>query len=219
MIICFEGPSAVGKTTLAAQLSADFHVVPEVNELFGREQGDGWWYLGRQVERWQRCLLADRDSILDGDIFQPLWYHWIYGDPRETLSQDDVHQFYQNEIQHGRIRFPDLYVICRVDIDELTRRKESDGSRTRRNFNKHLRMIQPQARYFEFLSHHTDIPVAGIELTSPSKAIKQVTDILRSYRPTDIDYQRNYRTITQWLTKTPAFWSTWWLPILGDLVT
>ena len=55
MIFCLEGASAIGKSTLAKELSRSygFDVVPEANELFKRNANDyPNWYLDRQVERW-----------------------------------------------------------------------------------------------------------------------------------------------------------------------
>jgi hypothetical protein len=54
-IVCFEGRSAVGKTTAARFLSASsgIEVVPEVAAVFERPDEPADWYLERQVERWQ----------------------------------------------------------------------------------------------------------------------------------------------------------------------
>lgn len=71
-IICFEGPSGIGKTTLAELLSNNYEIVPEVNLLFERPQNESeYWYHERELERYDRCLGSDKPSILDGDVFQP----------------------------------------------------------------------------------------------------------------------------------------------------
>ena len=83
-IVCFEGPSAVGKTTMAQQLAHTLGaiVIPEVNMLFSRPADPPpTWYFERQVERWQQAMTAVRSTdlvILDGDPFQPFWYNWAY---------------------------------------------------------------------------------------------------------------------------------------------
>lgn len=66
-ILCLEGASAVGKTTICKELEKQYsaYIVPEVNLLFERpvdEQKN--WYLNRQVERWKRRKVFKRNDIL-----------------------------------------------------------------------------------------------------------------------------------------------------------
>lgn len=152
-IICFEGASAVGKTTTARALKAacGAFVIPEVNQLYSRPEDEpAEWYFERQVER---SLVAQEQSklnrlvILDGDPFQPLWYNWAYN----FVGWQDLEfmeRFYRPKIQSGAIQFPDLYIILSTSEAELRRRKEMDSTRRRRGFETHLRMIGPQRRYF-----------------------------------------------------------------------
>lgn len=153
-IICFEGASAVGKTTTADAFKERYgaSVVPEVNLLFTRpadEPAD--WYFERQVERW---ALAREQSkfrhlvILDGDPFQPLWYNWAY----DFVNWQDLNfmeRFYKPRVRNKAIQFPDLYIIFSAREIELKKRKENDATRKRRGFETHLRMIEPQRRYFQ----------------------------------------------------------------------
>lgn len=153
-IICFEGPSAVGKTMTADTLKASYgaFVVPEVNQIFNRpEDAPAEWYLERQVDRWSVALEQGKSQhlvILDGDPFQPLWYCWAY-DFVGWQNLSFMEQFYQPRIQNKTIEFPDLYVIFSASEGELRKRKASDPNRKRRGFEKHLEMIEPQRRYFE----------------------------------------------------------------------
>lgn len=167
-IICFEGASAVGKTITARAFkgSHSAFVVPEVNELYTRPEDEpADWYLERQVERWS---IAQEQSkyhqlvILDGDPFQPLWYNWAYN---FTYWQDlnFLERFYRPRIQHGRIRFPDLYFIFSTSEAELRKRKESDSTRRRRGFETHLRMIEPQHRYFRTMQDYSPHQVHFLE--------------------------------------------------------
>lgn len=83
-VICLEGASGVGKSTTACELSKRYsaYTVPEVNVLFERpDPMPRYWYFERQAERWQIAQekLVDHEIvILDGDVFQPLWYNWAY---------------------------------------------------------------------------------------------------------------------------------------------
>lgn len=167
-IICFEGASAVGKTTTANRLKTigGAYVVPEVGVLFERPRNESpEWFFERQVERWQ---IADEQSkshslvILDGDPFQPLWYCWAY-DFVGWQSLDFIRRFYQPKIQIKTLRFPDRYFIFSADEAELRRRKQSDATRQRRGFETHLRMIEPQRRYFETIQNFSPNRVRFVE--------------------------------------------------------
>jgi hypothetical protein len=184
-IICFEGASAIGKTTTANIFKAndDAFVVPEVNELFGRpkiENSD--WYLERQVERWSIALEQSKTHslvILDGDPFQPLWYNWVYQD--ESLQTLDVlEQFYKSKVQHGAVNFPDLYFIFVANETELRKRKSDDISRQRHNFEKHLELIEPQRRYFQAMETFSPNRVTFLMAAS----LRDNVDFIREKLPT-----------------------------------
>ena len=119
-IVCFEGPSAVGKTTMARHLTRTLGamVVPEVNMLFSRPlDPPSMWYFERQVERWQHAMTAAQSTalvILDGDPFQPFWYNWAYHYVGWE-SLDSLVAFYEPLIQKGTISFPDRYLLFMVD--------------------------------------------------------------------------------------------------------
>jgi thymidylate kinase len=152
-IICFEGASAVGKTTTAAALNTSLgaFVVPEVNELFNRPENiSPEWYFERQIDRWSIAQEQSKYNslvVLDGDVFQPLWYAWAY-DFEGWQNLDFMERFYKPKIQNKMVGFPDLYFILSTNEVELMTRKVNDAGRRRRGFEKHLKMIEPQHRYF-----------------------------------------------------------------------
>lgn len=155
-IICLEGASAVGKTTTAQLLAAEYRaaVVPEVNALFARPTPEpATWYLERQVERWMLARKLARTHplvVLDGDVLQPLWYNWIYPAyaPQAALAQ----QFYRQQFQRGTLAFPDLYVLLTAPIEQLRQHKAADLTRSRRHFEQHLQLVEPQRLYFQALA-------------------------------------------------------------------
>ena len=167
-IICFEGASAVGKTSLSKYLSENFnaYVIPEVNLLFQRPTNESkFWYFEKQVERWELAVEASKNYqivILDGDPFQPLWYNWAYNfdvlQPLETIAD-----FYREKLADAKIAFPDKYFILTVNNDDLRKRKISDASRTRKNFERHLRFIKPQLAFFDFIKSINNDLVEFIE--------------------------------------------------------
>lgn len=156
-IICLEGASAVGKSTTCRYLDAHygFRIIPEVNELFSRPSKESpQWYFEKQVERWalaKEVSCGGEIAVLDGDPFQPLWYNWIYSD-LGFQPVEEVFKFYSEALKGGRIKFPNQYFILTAPDELLKVRKESDSTRSRRNFELHLRLIKPQIEYFAHMN-------------------------------------------------------------------
>ena len=209
MIICLEGPSAVGKTTTCSALVEhnNAYVVPEVNALFERPaQAPADWYLERQVERWeiaQQHSANDRLVVLDGDVFQPLWYNWSFGfaeyQPLDTLSA-----FYRPRIEAGLIGFPDHYVHLFIDENELRLRKEADQTRTRRGFDSHLRLLQTQPRYFEMLAGLMPGRVHSIEAKSVETNLRHIFECSAMPVPTAMTPLEIFDKIAEWLQSNKA---------------
>jgi hypothetical protein len=157
MLICLEGPSAVGKTTTSQKLAEQYgaYIIPEVNQLFDRPTPEpALWYFERQVERWsiaQEKFKTYELVVFDGDPFQPLWYNWSFNfvgwQPLSVLRD-----FYRQQIITQRIGFPDQYILlCKNEI-ELRQQKENDLTRKRKSFEKHLQLIESQKHYFQALN-------------------------------------------------------------------
>lgn len=200
MIICFEGPSAIGKTKLSESLSDQFNIVPEVNLLFERDQtATKLWYYEKQVERYKLCKQSRQSSILDGDIFQPLWYNWIYGYPSDFASKQETVDFYFQMIKEGHIQFPDLYILFHADEDELRQRKEADDSRIRRNFEKHLKLIEPQQKYFRFLAEETDVDIEFVPYTDFTTTEDFVTSLIQSKSEHSKNDLSVFKSVVDWL--------------------
>ena len=206
MIISFGGASSIGKTTLCQSFSITHVIIPEVNILCANEKRKGkFWYYEKQVERFQIAFSANKNAIFDGDVFQPIWYNWIYGYPKEFDSKVETHQFYLEKLIDEKICFPDLYIIFFANLEVLKLRKEKDLTRRRRNFEKHIRLIEPQKRYFEFLKKETDIQVEFVEFDNLEKVKKKVNELMNHCQPKQIDQVANFKKIEQWLEKqTPS---------------
>jgi len=201
-IICFEGPSAVGKTTLCQSLSANFNIVPEVNLLFARPQNAAkYWYHQRQLDRFEICRKSDVASILDGDVFQPIWYNWACNYPSEFLSKDETHEFYRTQVQEGRIRFPDLYIIFDAEEKALWQRKEGDKTRQRRNFEKHLKIIAPLRAYYRMLDQETDLEMRFVDYTDIESTLAKVLKQIDSLKTKEVDTLATFSKIISWLSE------------------
>ena len=207
-VICLEGPSGVGKTTIAALLAQGFGatVVPEVNLLFERKGDEPkYWYFDRQADRLRaarEAAAAGCLAALDGDPFQQLWYNWAYGyDFGE--SAEAVHEYYAMLIEAGRLNFPDRYFILGAREDALRFRKENDRTRTRKNFERHLRFIGPQRAYFEFLSSHDGGRVRFIENENAELSARLIAEASRQKASRGNSFQLFSRLI-EWLSNHMA---------------
>jgi deoxyadenosine/deoxycytidine kinase len=197
-IICLEGASGVGKSTTCKELAASFnaYVVKEVIELFEVPENESTeWYLERQVERWiiaNEKLKTHELVLLDGDIFQPLWYSWCYGFSQDrTLAL--LNNFYRKHLLNHTIDFPDGYMVLCTNETELRHRKEHDRTRKRTNFDKHLTFIEPQLHYFNAISH----AVLGYVHIHDAKSIQNNVDYIVSNRqsfikPNENSFHLNY---------------------------
>lgn len=202
MITCFEGPSAVGKSTMCRSLSERFKIIPEANEVFERafpEQPDT--YLELQRSRYELSASSQRDSILDGDILQPLWYGWTYGFPAEYQSFEVLTDFYADAFDAGSMGFPDLYILYSADIETLRLRRSGDATRSRRSFEKHLSLVESQRRYFEFLSRNTTVAVQVIEYDDYDAAREQTLERIAAVSPRDHRHDlQDLGSILEWIS-------------------
>lgn len=178
-VICIEGASAVGKSNVCRVLEAEFGFtrIPEVNELYSRSSEESpSWYFERQIDRWRMACDVSSiggSAILDGDPFQPVWYNWIFPDlGLQPISE--VVRFYQEKVNSGIIRFPDKYYLLTASELELRRRKESDQNRSRKNFEKHLRLIEPQMAYFTAMNEGASGLVRVIESIDSREVAKLI---------------------------------------------
>ncbi len=201
MKICFEGPSGVGKTTMSQMLAKEFHVIPEVNVMFKGEKNEGgYWYYQKQVERYQKSKQYNK-VIFDGDLFQPIWYNWTYNYPRDYFSLEKVNGFYKMEIAQGNIYFPDLYIVFFTSIENLWKRKRADTTRQRRNFQKHLKLVETQPRYFGYMKQQFPNLVEFIRFDSLDETMFSVRKILESLNTKEKrDSLEVLETMRRWLS-------------------
>lgn len=207
-ILCFEGPSAVGKTTTASALAAaeGAYVIPEVNALFERPPNEApAWYFERQVDRWRLASMQARQHplvVLDGDPFQPLWYNWAYNF-LGWQGLDFLEAFYRPLLVQGELRFPDLYLLFGASVKALGERKQGDPARRRRGFESHLRFIEPQRRYFEAMRRFSPERVRFLDAHNIDQSVRTVAAAAKAAcaeeRSVDL-----FDFLIGWLRETPA---------------
>lgn len=209
-IICLEGASAVGKSTTSHYLSKECnaYVVEEVNKLFKRPNPEPkTWYFDRQIERWS---IASQNSsslvIFDGDPFQPIWYNWCYNfEGWQPL--DFLNDYYRSRIREGKIGFPAKYYILHTNEGELRDRRENDPIHKRRNFEKHIKFIEPQTRYFRYVSSLKPNLVSFIEAKSVSTNASRIIKGIDNKVVMSIEEQIElFDHLIDWLKNNKAFY-------------
>jgi thymidylate kinase len=208
-IICLEGASAAGKTTLSRAIAdrTGAAVIAEVWALFERPSPEPpLWYLERQVERWRRAVERAGNhslSILDGDPFQPLWYGWAYGFI-EPLTLSTVTSFYHQAIAASALAFPDCYILLAVAEPELRARKQADASRSRRNFAKHLSLLRHQPRYFSAMNIISPALVHVLDASKPVTTLAEIAISVIGRKRRAEDSLTLLDHITEWMRRNPS---------------
>jgi hypothetical protein len=207
-VICLEGPSAVGKTTLlhALERECGAAIVPELDA--GRPPPIGEsaeWFAERGAERWRLArekAAGAPFTAMDGDPFKGLWYNWVYAD--EGWEQvDAVAPLLRARVERGTLAFPDLSVVLTATESQLRRRRADDATRTRRNFEKHLRLVEPLRRYFSALRAADPPRVLFLDTTDRDALVARVLDAVRSLPPGPPDSARLLDHAAAWLRAHP----------------
>jgi thymidylate kinase len=209
VIVCVEGPSAVGKTTASRSLALlrAGSVIPEVNARFTRPPtADDSWYLERQEDRWAEAkAVSDAGglAVLDGDPFQPLWYNWSFNF-HDLQSLSALRAVYRPRIERGLMRFPDLYVLLLADSDQLRQRKTADTARARHNFDRHLRLLTTMPRYFEAVSALNAAPVTTVDASIHEDVQRSIVSAIDSFVDRRVDAVNAFDAVTGWLADEQA---------------
>ena len=207
-VVCLEGPSAVGKTTLLTALARECGamVVPELSAGPPPPVGaSAAWFVERHAEQWRRARdgAAGRPfAVLDGDPFKGLWYNWIYaGEGWEGV--DAVAPLYRAAIESDALAFPDLYVILTATEAQLRERRAGDAARGRRGFEKHLRMLDPQRAYFAALRSAAPSRVAILDTSDQVTLVARVLESIRHLPPAPPDSLALLDHVAAWLRAHP----------------
>lgn len=204
LIICVEGPSAVGKTTLAEALTRECGaaVVPELDASGAPSPGrSAAWFVERHAAQWRlaRELAAYAPfAVLDGDPFKGIWYNRVYSD-EGWEGVEAVAPLYRAQVEAGALAFPDLYVALTAPEEELRRRRAGDASRSRRNFEKHLRLAGPLLNYFYELRDAAPGRVTIVETSPRENPVGRVTTALELLPPDPPDSLRLLEHMADWL--------------------
>lgn len=159
MIVVVEGPSAAGKTTWITRHCNPQFVVPEIATTQSARAPDpsdsveaaGFW-AALNVERWQRAVRLEASrgiAVCDTDPFKLhyTWTLWRAGHATRVqwVSALEAHR---SAFGAGHLGLADLILVNVPPVGTLTRRRDQDHTRGRRNFAVHLDLADPLVKWY-----------------------------------------------------------------------
>ena len=203
-VLCLEGPSAVGKTTLAAALAAGCGavVVPELDASDAPPvERSAAWFVDRHAEQWRRARdHAGRGvpAVIDCDPLKGLWYNWMHA-AEGWEGVDVVAPLYRAHIARGTLAFPELYVVLDATEAQLRERRANDPTRRRRGFEKHVRTAAAQRSYFAALAAAAPGRVAFVATDDRPALVDRVRDALHRLPGGPPDSMRLLEEMAAWV--------------------
>jgi hypothetical protein len=155
VIIVVEGPSGAGKTTWCrahAGANALLEALPDHATVPTEPHAAAKFWVERNVAQWQdvlECEARDGLVVVDTDPFK-LHYVWTLfkagqASERQWTMQRDVAR---EAFASGRQALADLFLVSDIDDATLRARRDADPTRTRRNFERHVRLRDALLRWY-----------------------------------------------------------------------
>jgi hypothetical protein len=185
MIVVVEGISAAGKTTWCRQ-HANEATVPETGRRddapdpvldpiaaasFWVEQGERRWLAACATERAKACAVCDTDPLK----LHYVWSLWQIGAASKRNWQAECAAT-RDAIANGRLGFADVYLIKPIDRQLARQQRDSDPSRSRRNFELHVKLHDPLMAWY-----------VAVEKTVPATVIWNLPGTGLSNLPARVD--------------------------------
>jgi hypothetical protein len=160
MIVVVEGISASGKTTWCRRHAAGFTVsetgprddAPDATlnvtaaARFWVEQGERRWQAACAIERSRGIAVCDTDPIK----LHYIWSLWQIGVAIERVWQAE-RVATRDAIADGRIGFADAYLVKPIDPRRARQQRDADPTRSRRNFELHVKLLEPLMTWYRAL--------------------------------------------------------------------
>jgi nicotinamide riboside kinase len=160
VLVVVEGISASGKTTWCRKHATGFTVSetgprddapdailnPAAAARFWVEQGERRWQDACAIERVRGVAVCDTDPIK----LHYIWSLWQIGVAAERVWQAE-HAATRDAIADGRIGFADAYLVKPIDPKHARQQRDADPSRSRRNFELHVKLLEPLMTWYRGL--------------------------------------------------------------------
>jgi hypothetical protein len=188
VIIVVEGPSGAGKTTWCrthAGTNALLEALPDHATVPTQPEVAARFWVERNVARWQAVLAREaRDGLVVVDT-DPFKLHFVWTLFR-TGQVSEVEWAVQRDVTReafasGRYALADVFLVSDVDDATLRARRESDPSRTRRNFERHVLLRDSLLRWYSAIDRLEPgrvvfgLPAAGLtpDLLAKGKRVRR----------------------------------------------
>jgi thymidylate kinase len=190
MLICIEGPSAVGKTSTCKLFEKNNNAYIVEETIFRQLNGctleeQAFFYLNKEIERWnlaQEKLISHPLVIFDSDPLKPLWFNWAFSFI-DCLPLSELNTFFRNAINTGDLGYPDVYFMLTTSDQQLFRRKNDDKRRNRPEFEKLFFINESRKKYYNFLNELTPGIVNWIDAVDIKGNYDQISNIIHRGLP------------------------------------
>jgi hypothetical protein len=157
MLVVVEGISAAGKTTWC-QRHAAHRTIPETGPCddapdpaldpvgaarFWVEQSARRWMAARAMERLSGIAVCDTDPLK----LHYVWSLWQIGVASERYWREQCVAT-RDAIANSRLGFADIYLVKRIDPLLARQQRDADPTRSRRNFELHVKLHDPLIAWY-----------------------------------------------------------------------
>jgi len=113
---------------------------------FWVEQGERRWQTACAIERSQGVAVCDADPIK----LHYIWSVWQIGVAAERVWQAELVAT-REAIAACRIGFADAYLVKPIDPRRARQQRDADPTRSRRNFELHVKLLEPLMTWYRAL--------------------------------------------------------------------
>lgn len=155
MIVVVEGPSGAGKTTWCRTHGghrALLEELPDHATVPPEPEAQARFWVERNTSRWKQVLEHERRDglvVVDTDPFKLhyVWTLWRSGQAsgREWELQREASR---QAFSAGEYALADLYLVSDIDEASLRARRDADATRTRRGFERHVKLRDSLQRWY-----------------------------------------------------------------------
>lgn len=161
MIVVVEGPTAAGKTSwVTAHYDGvaiwEYRSPGNEPDRKADPEGAARFWADANASRWHQAVETEAAhglAVCDSDPFKLhyIWCLWWLGEVDTAMWEAEA-RINRDLFEAGRLGFADLVLCAIPDREVLRRRRDGDHTRTRRNFDLHVRLAEPLYHWYAALN-------------------------------------------------------------------